>query len=638
MQPLRNAADISLYTVLLTIFTVLLAACGGGGGGSGDTNQSSGIIQLSADVYEATEGSTLNIRVSRSGGSSGSASVDYATTTGSALDGSDYADASGRLTWANNVSGNRTISIRISDDLVAEPSESFTVTLSDPTGASLGVNTSASVTIIDNDTASLSAIGAITKLDSATVNGVRYDTDAAVVTINGQPGNVSGLELGQIVSVSGDANLSTRIGSADMISYDATVIGPVEHVDGLERRLIVLGQTIVTNADTVFGENIDADTLDGIAPGIIVQISGFIDHLGEIVASRIEQDPEATQVQLIGSVEGLDLINSLFAVNRLVVDFGSATSIDLINGLPAAGQRVLIRGALVDAVLLVESIKDLRDLALLPGDLFRFSGLVTRFDSLLDFAFSGTPAATHASTSFVNGSSTDLRLAEEISIQGEMGTDALMVDELVFGRLSSPRSTSSFDFAGFTDLSVSGLATVVVRQDPAYSVAVTAGPDVNADLVAFQDGATVSLGSDSTRIFHAQITMPVLDSISVQSGSIADVTLSDFNQMQMDIFLSGVSALSGERLMIPALNATVSGVSSLDLGNSHPTQGAHIDISGVSSATLNMDLGANVTGSVTTGQGTGVSRLYYYGTNVDVDLTRDSKSRIIRLGGTRYLQ
>ena len=73
----------------------------------------------------------------------------------------------------------------------------------------------------------------------------------------------------------------------------------------------------------------------------------------------------------------------------------------------------------------------------------------------------------------------------------------------------------------------------------------------------------------------------------------------------------------------------------LDLGGSRPLAFADIDVGGVSQATLNMDVGSTMTGSVSTGQGTGASVLYYYGTNVNVDVTSDWLSRVIRLGGTR---
>ena len=133
----------TLTTLLLLVF----AACGGDGGG---VTNPAGTIQLGSTTYDVTEGAVINITVTRSGGSSGVASVDYATSDGTAEAGTDYPATSGTFTYANGVSGNQTISIPITDDNTAEIAEAFTVTLSNVSGATLGANSSATVNIIND--------------------------------------------------------------------------------------------------------------------------------------------------------------------------------------------------------------------------------------------------------------------------------------------------------------------------------------------------------------------------------------------------------------------------------------------------------------------------------------------------------
>jgi hypothetical protein len=127
----------------------MLCACGNGDGVI--TPELPGTLQLAATSYDGTEGTIVNIFVARSGGSDGIVSVDYATADGDAVGGSDYTAASGTLTWPDGLSGNLTISIAITDDVSVELSESFTVTLSNVSVATLGANSSATVNIIDND-------------------------------------------------------------------------------------------------------------------------------------------------------------------------------------------------------------------------------------------------------------------------------------------------------------------------------------------------------------------------------------------------------------------------------------------------------------------------------------------------------
>ena len=136
-----------MRTISMTLFLLVLAACGGGSDG-GDSNLT-GTIQLGDISHDVTEGAVVNIYVSRSGGSSGVASVDYATVDGTAAAGADYPATSGTLTFADGVSGNQTISIPIADDSTAEVAEAFTLTLSNAFGATLGVNSSATVNIVN---------------------------------------------------------------------------------------------------------------------------------------------------------------------------------------------------------------------------------------------------------------------------------------------------------------------------------------------------------------------------------------------------------------------------------------------------------------------------------------------------------
>ena len=132
---------------LTTLLLLVLAACGSDGGG-GVTN-TAGTIQLDSTAYDVTEGAVINILVTRSGGSSGVASVDYATSDGTAVAGTDYPATSGTLIFADGLSGNQIISIPITDDSTAEVAEAFTLTLSNVSGATLGVNSSATVNIVN---------------------------------------------------------------------------------------------------------------------------------------------------------------------------------------------------------------------------------------------------------------------------------------------------------------------------------------------------------------------------------------------------------------------------------------------------------------------------------------------------------
>ncbi|HEY5622818.1 MAG TPA: DUF5666 domain-containing protein [Gammaproteobacteria bacterium] len=626
-----------LGLILLFALGVLTTLASGGGGGGPSFGGAPGVLQIAASVYESTEGTIVNILVSRSDGSAGVASVEYATADGTAKGGADYAATNGTLTWANGVSGNRTVSIVLTDDALAEPTESFTLTLSNASGASLGANSSATVNILDNDVAELAAFGVVTGLDSATVNGIRYDTDSASVIVNGQAANVSDLRPGQIVAVEGEANLSTATGTARVIIHTATIIGPVESIDATIDRLVVLGQSVIVNSDTIFDPAIDPETYVGLSVGATARISGFRNADGDIIATRIAPDSTNSGVQLIGPVFGLDTANMLFSIDRVTVDYGGAMVIDLPLGMPAEDLLVIVRGSLVDGILVVEEIANLINPEAAPGERGHINGIVTRLAAADDFDLNGFPVTVSPSTRFVNGTIDYLQANAEITIDGAFspGSDTAVANQITFGRPVFDRTRVVFDFENFTNISVFGLTRVWINYGPNFSVEATGNADIINDIQVTQTGDTVTFGNEKTQIMDAVVTMPVLNRVDIDADALAAVTVRDFDQMQMIVSLGGVSVLRGEELRIASLSATLFGVSLLDFGGIRPIGAADVDIDGVSQAVLNMEFGSTLTGSVNTGQGTGLSTLLYYGTNVTNNVTTDAQSTVTRLGDTR---
>ncbi len=108
------------------------------------------VAEPSLSVSEG--GSTARILVQRSGAVTGTATVGFVTSNGTAIAGSDYTATSGTLTFAPGQVV-QTITIPITNDLALEGNETFTVALRTPTGAVLGSQTTSTVTILDNDLA-----------------------------------------------------------------------------------------------------------------------------------------------------------------------------------------------------------------------------------------------------------------------------------------------------------------------------------------------------------------------------------------------------------------------------------------------------------------------------------------------------
>ena len=116
------------------------------------------IEPTSLSVTEGNSGSVLRtFAVAMNFASSQRVTVNYATADGSGADaataGRDYTTARGTLTFLPGQS-RRNFAVRITGDVIDEPDETFTVTLSDASGSNASISSTAmtaTVTIVDND-------------------------------------------------------------------------------------------------------------------------------------------------------------------------------------------------------------------------------------------------------------------------------------------------------------------------------------------------------------------------------------------------------------------------------------------------------------------------------------------------------
>jgi hypothetical protein len=109
-------------------------------------------IQFNAPSLSVPESaSAVNLMVIRTGGSVGAATVDYATSDGTATQKGDYTIKLGTLKFADGETS-KILSVPIVNDVFVEGDETFTVTLSNPTGTGvLSGQSTITVTITDDD-------------------------------------------------------------------------------------------------------------------------------------------------------------------------------------------------------------------------------------------------------------------------------------------------------------------------------------------------------------------------------------------------------------------------------------------------------------------------------------------------------
>ena len=118
-----------------------------------DNDAIPGTIQFSNTAYSVNENGTpvTAVTLTRTGGSDGAVSVSINLTNGTATAGSDYINTSITVNFANGET-TKTVTIPIVNDTQFEPDKTINLTLTNPQGgATLGTQTTATLTIINDD-------------------------------------------------------------------------------------------------------------------------------------------------------------------------------------------------------------------------------------------------------------------------------------------------------------------------------------------------------------------------------------------------------------------------------------------------------------------------------------------------------
>ena len=205
------------------------------------------------------------------------------------------------------------------------------------------------------------AQGRITGFGSIFVSGVKYETDNATITVDGQPASEDDLQLGQIVTVRGVSSGNT--GNAVSVSYDDIVDGIVTNVNldqnGLGN-ITVMGYDVTVDANTItefYTSNITtlAQAVYDQNVGIqyIAEVSGYSDGNNMIHATRIDvkdHNPVNGYIEVKGYVNNFDANSATFAIANMTVAYNTATLFDdMTETMLADGMLVEVKGNGFDA-------------------------------------------------------------------------------------------------------------------------------------------------------------------------------------------------------------------------------------------------------------------------------------------------
>jgi hypothetical protein len=391
-------------------------------------------------------------------------------------------------------------------------------------------------------------LGPIASFGSVVVNGIHYETDDAAITVDGEPATQADLRVGQVVQIIAELEDGETTGTASAIHFDDNVEGPIASIDAAAGILAVLGQTVRIGPATSFDDSIEPRSIDGLAVGDFVEVSGLVMTDGSIDATRIEIDADGGELEVHGVVAGLDTANSRFNLNALVVDYSGAQLDDFPGGGIEDGQPVEAKGAALDGGgALVATRIEFKGQAIGvdEDDFGEIEGFITRFASAQDFDVSGVCVTTGAATTFEGGTAADLGLDVKVEVEGLFDDTGCLAARKVDIRLGTAvRVTAvvdSVDAAG-DSLVVLGIPvdvdalTRMEDQSDADVEPLTLGDLAAGDYVEIRGGERPA---GSGRVLAALLEREDLDDETELQGFVTDVAAPTFTILGVTIQTDG---------------------------------------------------------------------------------------------------
>ena len=239
--------------------------------------------------------------------------------------------------------------------------------------------------------------GVITGFGSVYINGVEYETDNASVTIDGSQSAETDLGVGDVCVLQGSVNADGLTGTATAIICTDELEGYVLDVSSLTNgigTMNVMGQTVTITADTVFDSDTEASIAD-LVVNDIVEVHGYPDGTGNILATRIETKNAAEDIEVKGLIS--NLTDTTFELGSLLVDYSRATEVasNMTNGLYVEVKtQVPLSGDVANGFTLIASKVEIEEDGSLDidgeeGEDLKIQGVVSNITAT-SFDFNGT--------------------------------------------------------------------------------------------------------------------------------------------------------------------------------------------------------------------------------------------------------
>lgn len=289
-----------------------------------------GDVQFTATTFNVNENvATINVTVSRTNGSTGALSVDYATSNGSALAGLDYVANSGTLNWADGDAADKVITITITDDRLIEGLQDFSLTLSNVVNndatSTIGTQASTTVQIADIEEGDFNFSQPVFNVTesgvTATITVTRTAGTSGAVSVNYATADDTAHSGG--AALTGQADYTPTSGTLNWADGDATpqtfTISILEDAFNEGKEFVNLTLSGQTNG-TVLGANATAK-------------AAILPSDGKVLGTMTDADGDTGRITLTGGGTGLYFLHDPDGDSKGPIDLIELTGSDPLKSI-----------------------------------------------------------------------------------------------------------------------------------------------------------------------------------------------------------------------------------------------------------------------------------------------------------------
>lgn len=387
----------------------------------------------------------------------------------------------------------------------------------------------------DDAETSIASRGLITGFGSVYVNGKRFRTASTRFSVDDANGTQADLRVGMLVTVRGASDDGEWF--AEQIEYDNELKGPVTAItpdptDSTRKTLTILGQAVsVTTATTIDDDG--GLTFDSIAPGDVLEVSGFITDAG-LVATHIELQNDDLEIEIRGRID--NLTGTGFDIRSFPVSYDGTTELEDVGTL-AEDMLVEVEGRLnFDGTLLIAEKIEREDGGFGDGmDEIEFEGVISEY-SLTQKTFVIQHQLVDAATALLEPANLVLADGLTVEVEGHF-VNRVLVAEKIKQRGNKIKISAPLAVVGSDSVTFSFTAgDIPVQVNPQTELEDETGNPVTqlgdfsvddfVELEAFRDG--------SGTIYAIEIERVSADEIEVEAA------VSDFDETARTVVLLGI--------------------------------------------------------------------------------------------------